>query len=398
MALIKCTDCGKSISEDAKACPNCGCPMDKILSSIEQQKQEDKAKEQERQVQREEKEKLRQERKESFTPAKKKKLAVIITVVVVLLVGSGVLYWYLGIKKPRDEAYAAYSSKVSEYNAVVDSYNKDIEKYNDDVQKVVSANTDFEGHIEDAQKVVDSGDVPYKKKDKDALSETIKKARAAEMEAPELFEGETTKAENENLKSSSVEDIEKASQEIDGLKNDVSTKDSEVKAATITLPDYTEHINALAEGQQKLEDSYAVQKQITNPTQKFVLKRISKVKPFVNFAPVTEKNDPNGHLGKKGGYTSTIYISCKWLSTRSLSGNKLIDEGTDAGGAVETYRNAEDAKRRDDYLGAFDGTAFSSGYHTVLGSMVLRVSDDLPISKQKKLAKMMTKELTRLIK
>ena len=73
MALIKCTDCGKSISEDAKACPNCGCPMDKILSSIEQQKQEDKAKEEERQVQREEKEKLRQERKESFTPAKKKK-------------------------------------------------------------------------------------------------------------------------------------------------------------------------------------------------------------------------------------------------------------------------------------------------------------------------------------
>ncbi len=27
MALIKCPECGKEISDQAKACPNCGCPI-----------------------------------------------------------------------------------------------------------------------------------------------------------------------------------------------------------------------------------------------------------------------------------------------------------------------------------------------------------------------------------
>ena len=29
MALIPCTECGKQISDSAKACPGCGCPVDK---------------------------------------------------------------------------------------------------------------------------------------------------------------------------------------------------------------------------------------------------------------------------------------------------------------------------------------------------------------------------------
>ena len=28
MALINCPECGKEISEKAKSCPNCGCPID----------------------------------------------------------------------------------------------------------------------------------------------------------------------------------------------------------------------------------------------------------------------------------------------------------------------------------------------------------------------------------
>ena len=30
MALIKCSECGKEISDKANNCPNCGCPIDKI--------------------------------------------------------------------------------------------------------------------------------------------------------------------------------------------------------------------------------------------------------------------------------------------------------------------------------------------------------------------------------
>lgn len=28
MAMIKCPDCGKDVSDKAKACPECGCPID----------------------------------------------------------------------------------------------------------------------------------------------------------------------------------------------------------------------------------------------------------------------------------------------------------------------------------------------------------------------------------
>ena len=32
MALIKCPECGKEISDKAESCPNCGCPASEILS------------------------------------------------------------------------------------------------------------------------------------------------------------------------------------------------------------------------------------------------------------------------------------------------------------------------------------------------------------------------------
>lgn len=31
MALIRCKECGKKISDKAKTCPNCGCPLSEIL-------------------------------------------------------------------------------------------------------------------------------------------------------------------------------------------------------------------------------------------------------------------------------------------------------------------------------------------------------------------------------
>lgn len=30
MALIECPECGKEVSDKAKSCPNCGCPIDKF--------------------------------------------------------------------------------------------------------------------------------------------------------------------------------------------------------------------------------------------------------------------------------------------------------------------------------------------------------------------------------
>ena len=39
MALLKCTECGHDVSEYADKCPNCGCPIDIIKSSIKLNKE-----------------------------------------------------------------------------------------------------------------------------------------------------------------------------------------------------------------------------------------------------------------------------------------------------------------------------------------------------------------------
>lgn len=38
MALISCVECGKEFSDKAKACPNCGCPIEYIIETLGKQK------------------------------------------------------------------------------------------------------------------------------------------------------------------------------------------------------------------------------------------------------------------------------------------------------------------------------------------------------------------------
>lgn len=129
----------------------------------------------------------------------------------------------------------------------------------------------------------------------------------------------------------------------------------------------------------------------------WVLTRLGRVSDVANMAPVTEENDPNGNLNKAGGYTSTVYFGTALLGTQNLTGNPLIDEGTDAGGAIETYRTVEEAEKRNSYLASFDGAGmFSSGSHMVLGTMVVRTSDDLKASQQETLTNAIVAAMTSL--
>lgn len=34
MALIKCSECGKEVSDKATSCPNCGCPINSEISDV----------------------------------------------------------------------------------------------------------------------------------------------------------------------------------------------------------------------------------------------------------------------------------------------------------------------------------------------------------------------------
>lgn len=126
--------------------------------------------------------------------------------------------------------------------------------------------------------------------------------------------------------------------------------------------------------------------QVTNPSEKFILKRLSDVSHITDMEAVTEGNDPNGNLNKAGGYTSCVYFSTDLLDQSEIYGNSVIDKGTDGGGSVEVYPTARDAYTRNEYLSVFDSSSvLNSGSHTVLGTIVIRTSRNLTASQQKQL-------------
>ncbi|MGZ1101252.1 hypothetical protein ACXOYN_05935 [Streptococcus thermophilus] len=81
--------------------------------------------------------------------------------------------------------------------------------------------------------------------------------------------------------------------------------------------------------------------------------------------------------------------------TNPVAGADLVAKGTDAGGCVEVYKTAEDAKKRNDYLSAFDGlpTVINPGSHYVYGTVVIRVAASLTASQQNALTQKIYEKL-----
>ena len=163
--------------------------------------------------------------------------------------------------------------------------------------------------------------------------------------------------------------------------DDIIAKTSELS----TPPDYAIFLKEIDDTYIAYDTSIKQYKQLTNPSEEYVIQRLKTVDEITVVRAVTEDNDPNGKLNKPGGYTATVYFESKNVNQANVYGTDLIDKGTDAGGAVEVYANEEDAKKRDDYLATFDGGIFASGSHRVVGTCLIRTSNELPASKQKAL-------------
>lgn len=173
------------------------------------------------------------------------------------------------------------------------------------------------------------------------------------------------------------------------------------QASELEATDYSVQLEAIATAKQALLDSIKQREQITNPTDAFVIQRLTGVEHIQTPTAVTEDMDPNGKLNKQGGYTATVYFLSDYVDQDEVfaSGdiaNEVIDKGTAGGGAVEVYANEDDANKRNDYLAGFDGTILSNGYHTVHGTCVIRISDEMTASQQQELEAAIVEALTRL--
>lgn len=321
MPLIKCPECKKKVSDQCGNCPRCGYPIEKVAANIEP-KPEKTLKEEN--IEPAKKKGKEREKK----PINKKLLIVIIAITFVLLSVCCVLGYNALL--PRINATSAFNSAV-----------ESVEQKNIELQAAIKKSEQL---IAKNLPLLDETHIP---KLENAISDT-KAAKVTDFERP-----------------SKVEDI-------------VS------RTAELNAVDYTSVLANLSDKHNALEINAKRYQLVNVPTEAYVIQRLKTISDITGISAVTEDHDPNGNLNKLGGYTSTVYFSHKNLKLdKSIYGKTLIDQGTDAGGAIEVYTCVEDAIKRRDYLARFDGTVTASGTHTVIGTVLVRTSDKLTASQQK---------------
>lgn len=169
----------------------------------------------------------------------------------------------------------------------------------------------------------------------------------------------------------------------------------------LKVPDHSGVIKAVSDTQARLERSIKQLKQVTCPSESFVLQRVSNIRNEAGMKDVislTEDNDPENYIGKAGWYTTKVIFHHKDVEHYGLDSGllTLAEVGNPAGGCVEVYRIEKDAQRRADELRGQEGTSRSPGARMVCGTVVIRVSDDLKTSYQQELLEMISAELLRV--
>jgi hypothetical protein len=146
----------------------------------------------------------------------------------------------------------------------------------------------------------------------------------------------------------------------------------------------------------QVEALIQIAQQLNAPTEDWVSERLASVDGISGCQQVTESQNPDGLLGKEGGYSACVYFAHTAINQSEVPGNGIVGKGTDAGGAVEIYPTLADAQARVEYLAGFDGTILYSGSYAILGTMVIRTSYKLTDEQQLLLTNEITKTLTKL--
>lgn len=274
----------------------------------------------------------------------KKKNAIIGAIICIAIIVIGSCVWYFQVKKPHDLA---------------------ANKFNIAAKEVKSKNKELTSAMDDAQKSLDSQDPVYDESTKEALITVLSDAKASKRKVPDL--------------PKKTEDIK-----------------SETKKLSEPL-DYSSVIKDISDKKTAYQNSVQQMKQVTNPSEDFIIQRLKDVPNISGYQAVTEDNDPNEQLNKQGGYTATVYFSSPLVDQSQVYGDDIVDKGTDGGGAIEVYASAEDAEKRETYLAGFDGMgALNSGSHKVVGTVLIRTSYHLTATQQDEMTTNITNKLLEL--
>ncbi len=332
MALIKCPECKKKVSDQCENCPKCGYP---IKENIEKKNSELSEVTIVSEVIGDSEKKVAQTKK----PINKKALIAIIAVASVVLIVGGIVGYNALL--PRINATRDFKAAV----AIVEEKNKQLDSA-----------------------IKESEDLILKKQP--LLDESL-------ISALEMAISDTKSVKESNFKTpSSVEEIIARTEELKKI-------------------DYTDALNSLSKKHNELVINAKRYQLVNHPTEAYIIQCLKTIPEIVNISAVTEDNDPNGNLNKPGGYTATVYFAHEKINLdKSIYGETLIEQGTDAGGGIEVYTCVEDAVKRRDYLATFDGGIFANGTHTVIGTVLVRTSNELTATQQKDLEAKLIAALT----
>lgn len=239
------------------------------------------------------------------------------------------------------------------------------EGFNNEVERVQASYNALTAEIATAEELVVTEERPLDETLKPALEDTISDAKTVEFKSPSMPSG--------------IDNINAATEELKNTSFDDKTQ-------------------ALKDAETALSNSIEQRKLVTAPSEAFVIERLRGIDGVGEIAALTEETDNNGLLGKAGTYYAKIDFASPWIKDpySIYSGRSVAENSTDGGGSVEVFETEELAQKRNDYLAVFDGGWLSSGSHKILGTLVIRTSNELTASQQKQLEANIIAALTRL--
>ena len=310
---------------------------------------------------------------ETGKPKKRFRWGLFFSVLIILAViaASGVLFIYL-----------PYTESMAEYETALDAETRAEISFEKAAEQVSEANEELEASIDLINRVIGLGGAPLDPATLDAAKAAVEKAESALVPVPTLSgvigqTGEFTPG---------IRDIKGIIAET-ALLNKYTELLGNASSALGT-PDYSEVTALLEQAQKDLEDSIDLKVKITDPNAQSVISALKSVSGIISAEAATEDNDPFAMLGTEDGYTSCIFFESDLVPAELPEEEAAEPEAeapkaltTEAGGAIEVYESAELAESRDE---ALTKTA-NADFHTVFGSMVIRLSPKLSAIQQQEL-------------
>jgi hypothetical protein len=310
-------------------------------------------------------------------------------------------------KKDTEEILNIYNQAcIENYNNAVENYNELVVRYNSLKAKIEGYGiTDSLESVDEKETLVGSVDECMAKWDTvDEYIADLSELYGDVENADEMYYDACVIAYNNVVNDYNImanaynELLEITSVEfIDDMPTDVSLTDDDTDSVgNLEEQEFCERLEKIMDKTDELIGYYLIAQNITDPDTSWVKGKLSSVNGVTGVEKVTSSNNPDGLLGKEGAYKDCLYFTIDSIEASSVSGDSIVDKGTDAGGAVEIYDTLEYALNRCDYLAQFDGTILYSGSYVVVGTMVIRTSYKLSNQEQVELTDKIVKALTEL--